>query len=43
MLRYGIGADREHTFEEIGGRFSVSRERIRQVEVEAMKKLRAAG
>jgi RNA polymerase primary sigma factor len=40
-LRYGIGVDREHTFEEISRRFSLSRERIRQIEAEAMKKLRS--
>jgi RNA polymerase primary sigma factor len=39
-LRYGIGTDREHTLEEISRRFSLSRERIRQIEAEAMKKLR---
>jgi RNA polymerase sigma factor (sigma-70 family) len=41
-LRYGIGTDHEHTLEEIGRRYSVSRERIRQVEAAAMKKLRRA-
>jgi RNA polymerase primary sigma factor len=39
-LRYGIGVDREYTLEEISRRFSLSRERIRQIEAEAMKKLR---
>jgi RNA polymerase primary sigma factor len=39
-LRYGIGTDHEHTLEEIGRRYSVCRERIRQIEAEALKKLR---
>jgi RNA polymerase primary sigma factor len=39
-LRYGIGTDREHTLEEISQYFSLSRERIRQIEAEAMKRLR---
>jgi RNA polymerase primary sigma factor len=39
-LRFGIGTDREHTLEEISRRFSLSRERIRQIEAGAMKKLR---
>jgi RNA polymerase primary sigma factor len=39
-LRYGIGTDHEHTLDEIGRRYSVSRERIRQIAAEAMKKLR---
>ncbi len=39
-LRFGIGMDREHTLEEIGERFSVTRERIRQIEAKAFRKLR---
>ena len=39
-LRYGIGTDREYTLREISRRFGLSRERIRQIEVDAMKKLR---
>ncbi len=39
-LRYGIGLDREHTLEEIGTHFSVTRERIRQIEFGALQKLR---
>jgi RNA polymerase primary sigma factor len=39
-LRFGIGTDREHTLEEIGARFGVTRERIRQLEDKALRKLR---
>ncbi len=39
-LRYGIGTDREYTLREISRRFGLSRERIRQIEADAMKKLR---
>jgi RNA polymerase primary sigma factor len=39
-LRFGIGTDREHTLEEIGERFSVTRERIRQIEAKAFRNLR---
>jgi RNA polymerase primary sigma factor len=41
-LRYGLGTDREYTLEEIGRRFSVTRERVRQIESRALQKLRAA-
>ena len=41
-LRYGLGADREYTLEEIGRRMSVTRERVRQIESRALQKLRAA-
>jgi RNA polymerase primary sigma factor len=40
-LRYGLGADREYTLEEIGKRLSVTRERVRQIESRALEKLRA--
>ena len=40
-LRYGLGADREYTLEEIGRRLSVTRERVRQIESRALEKLRA--
>lgn len=40
-LRYGIGDSDELTLEEIGDRFSLSRERIRQILEEALRKLRA--
>ena len=41
-LRYGLGADREYTLEEIGRRMSVTRERVRQIESRALQKLRAS-
>jgi RNA polymerase primary sigma factor len=41
-LRYGIGADRAETLDEISRRFALSRERIRQIEMSAMRKMRAA-
>jgi RNA polymerase primary sigma factor len=39
-MRFGIGGAPEHTLEEIGRQFSVSRERIRRIQVEALSKLR---
>ena len=39
-MRFGIGDGSEHTLEEIRQRFSVSQERIRQIEARAMRKLR---
>ena len=39
-MRFGIGDGRVHTLEEVGRRFSVTRERIRQIEAKAMRKLR---
>ena len=41
-LRYGLGAEREYTLEEIGRRLSVTRERVRQIESRALQKLRMA-
>jgi RNA polymerase primary sigma factor len=41
-LRFGLGKDIEHTLEEIGRRFKVSRERIRQIEKRALQKLKMA-
>jgi RNA polymerase primary sigma factor len=40
-LRFGLGDDTPRTLEEIGGRFGVTRERIRQIQNEAIQKLRA--
>ncbi|MEE1340515.1 MAG: sigma-70 family RNA polymerase sigma factor [Succinivibrionaceae bacterium] len=39
-LRYGIGCDSEHTLEEIGKHFGVTRERARQMESQSLRKLR---
>ncbi len=39
-MRFGIGIDAEHTLEEVGKVFNVTRERIRQIEAKALKKLR---
>jgi RNA polymerase primary sigma factor len=38
-MRFGIGMNADHTLEEIGKRFSVTRERIRQIEAKALRKL----
>lgn len=39
-MRFGIGVDRDHTLEEVGKRLSITRERVRQIEVQAMRKLK---
>ena len=39
-MRFGIGGDRPHTLEEVGEEFSVTRERIRQIEAKALSKMR---
>ena len=39
-MRFGIGDGSEYTLEEVGQRFSVTRERIRQIEAKALRKLR---
>lgn len=39
-LRYGLFDGRNHTLEEVGQRFNVTRERIRQIEAKALRKLR---
>jgi DNA-directed RNA polymerase, sigma subunit (sigma70/sigma32) len=38
-MRFGIDRDSTHTLEEIGSKFGLSRERIRQIEREALKKI----
>ena len=40
QLRYGLGDNRPHTLEEVGKEFNVTRERIRQIEAKALRKLR---
>lgn len=42
-LRFGIGVDHEHTLEEIGQKYSLTRERIRQIEADGLKKLDKVG
>ena len=39
-LRFGLGADHEYTLAEVAHRFNLSRERVRQIEAKALKKLR---
>jgi RNA polymerase primary sigma factor len=43
LLRYGLADGNEHTLEEVGQRFHLTRERIRQIEMRALDKLRASG
>jgi RNA polymerase primary sigma factor len=38
-MRFGIGMNTEHTLEEVGQQFNVTRERIRQIEAKALRKL----
>jgi RNA polymerase sigma factor (sigma-70 family) len=40
FLRFGIGAERAHTYQEIALRFSMSRKRVRQIETGALRKVR---
>ena len=39
-MRFGIGMNTDHTLEEVGKQFDVTRERIRQIEAKALRKLR---
>jgi RNA polymerase primary sigma factor len=39
-MRFGLDDGNEHTLEELGQRFAVTRERIRQIEAKALRKLR---
>ena len=41
-MRYGIGEPTQYSLEEIGSRFALTRERIRQIEIKALRKLRHA-
>jgi RNA polymerase primary sigma factor len=42
-MRYGLEDGNEHTLEEVGQRFALTRERIRQIEMRALDKLRVCG
>jgi RNA polymerase primary sigma factor len=42
-MRFGIDEKTDHTLEEVGNRFAVTRERIRQIEAKALRKLRLPG
>lgn len=42
-MRFGIDEDKEYTLEEVGKRFQVTRERVRQIEVKAINKLKRIG
>jgi RNA polymerase primary sigma factor len=39
-MRFGLGTNNDHTLEEVGQKFSVTRERIRQIEAKALRKLK---
>ena len=39
-MRFGIGEKADHTLEEVGHTYNITRERIRQIEVLALKKLK---
>ena len=41
-MRFGIGEATQYSLEEIGARFGLTRERIRQIEIKALRKLRLA-
>jgi RNA polymerase primary sigma factor len=40
IVRFGLGMNSDHTLEEVGQRFSLTRERIRQIEARALRKLK---
>jgi RNA polymerase primary sigma factor len=39
-MRFGLGMNSDHTLEQVGDQFSVTRERIRQIEAKALRKLK---
>ena len=39
-MRFGLGMNSDHTLEEVGLQFSVTRERIRQIEAKVLRKLK---
>ena len=39
-MRFGIGIDKDYSLEEVGSQFDVTRERIRQIEAKALRKMR---
>jgi RNA polymerase primary sigma factor len=41
-MRFGIGYEREHTLQEIADNFGLTRERIRQIELKGLQRLRSA-
>ncbi len=41
-MRFGVGAEPEHTLEQIGEKFNLSRERIRQIEASALRRIRVS-
>jgi RNA polymerase primary sigma factor len=42
-MRYGLTGGKAHTLQELGAHFKVSRERVRQIEGQALRKLRKSG
>jgi DNA-directed RNA polymerase sigma subunit (sigma70/sigma32) len=42
-MRYGIGVERDYTLEEVGRHLFITRERVRQIEEKAMRKLKHPG